>query len=592
MSAAVVGQCRVESRPDRRRGRATARPATATGARRRQPRRADGDARRRREAADDGAGPRGGRDAATAGCARRAGAVAPAPARRRLAPPARAGDVGRLAEAAAPRGARWRRGPPRPARPEARTRISSPRRTPSVATPLRLRALTGPRPEVTSVTVTSASKPAAVRTSAAAGRACSPSGFATVSRSSSCGPASRQRPRRAGRVVAAAPRPDAGRPPAPAARPWPPGRRAPPAATCPERSPSPAATAAATAPSTNGAAVSRTRAAALLGQQIQGHLRREHGAAEVHEDQHAVVGPDLVDGSRDPRGVGAERRRRAGPGRRRRRCAAPRRPSGRRARPRPRRAWRCGRRGPARPRCTVTPAAAGLARCPARAASVSGRRLQQQPRRRRARILVAGAALAEVAGAPLARHQRDGRQHALLGGVGRRAQGVAQRPSGRGGLVERRRRRQERVDHRLVARLGLAAHLHALDAGPEGGGPARQVQLGRVAGRLAHLQEERAVQRAGRAADGRDQRHPDRLQERADVGRRRGRAGGAGPAPGGAGALPAEPAPSFAATACMPRSMLMPWSASPMAASSVGEVLAVLGRRGRERPQPGGDRPS
>ena len=65
--------------------------------------------------------------------------------------------------------------------PEARTRISSPWRTPRVATAFRLRALAGPRPVVTLATLTSASKPAAVRTSIAAGRAWSPDAFSTVS---------------------------------------------------------------------------------------------------------------------------------------------------------------------------------------------------------------------------------------------------------------------------------------------------------------------------------------------------------------------------------------------------------------------------
>src|SRR5205085_6689485 len=90
---------------------------------------------------------------------------------------------------------------------------------------------------------------------------------------------------------------------------------------------------------------------------------------------------------------------------------------------------------------------------------------QQQVRRGRARVLVAGAALAQVAGAALAGHQRDRRLHARLGGVGGGGE--------RGGLVaavgllERLQRRQQRVHHRLVLALGLAARLDALDAGLE-----------------------------------------------------------------------------------------------------------------------------
>ena len=86
------------------------------------------------------------------------------------------------------------------------------------------------------------------------------------------------------------------------------------------------------------------------------------------------------------------------------------------------------------------------------------------------------------------------------------------------------------------------------DAGPLGRRQRRPLR-----GRLAHLEEERPVQRPGRAADRGHQRHAGGLEERPerDVLRRSVRGSG-----------------SFAATACMPRSMLTPWSASPMAASS------------------------
>src|SRR4051794_38817252 len=108
-----------------------------------------------------------------------------------------------------------------------------------------------------------------------------------------------------------------------------------------------------------------------------------------------------------------------------------------------------------------------LVRSAGRAAACGGLRggLEQQVRRRRTGVLMAGAALAEVARTALARHHRHGSLHALAGGIGR--------PLERGGDVvaavpaQRLERRSERVQHRLVARLGLAALDHALHAGVE-----------------------------------------------------------------------------------------------------------------------------
>jgi hypothetical protein len=68
--------------------------------------------------------------------------------------------------------------------PAAWTTIASPWRTPSVISADRLRASAGPRPVVSSATVTAASKRAAVSTKRAAGRACRPSLFGTSRRSS------------------------------------------------------------------------------------------------------------------------------------------------------------------------------------------------------------------------------------------------------------------------------------------------------------------------------------------------------------------------------------------------------------------------
>ena len=47
--------------------------------------------------------------------------------------------------------------------------------------------------------------------------------------------------------------------------------------------------------------------APLLGQEVERHLRRQHGAAEVHQDQHAVGRPRLADGARHENGVGTQR---------------------------------------------------------------------------------------------------------------------------------------------------------------------------------------------------------------------------------------------------------------------------------------------
>ena len=46
--------------------------------------------------------------------------------------------------------------------------------------------------------------------------------------------------------------------------------------------------------------------APLVAEQVQGQLGREDGAAEVHQDQHAVVRPDVLDRREHPGGVGAQ----------------------------------------------------------------------------------------------------------------------------------------------------------------------------------------------------------------------------------------------------------------------------------------------
>src|SRR4051812_16553682 len=120
-----------------------------------------------------------------------------------------------------------------------------------------------------------------------------------------------------------------------------------------------------------------------------------------------------------------------------------------------------------------------LGRSAGRAAAPDGLRdgLEQQVRRGRTGVLVAGAALAQVAGAAFSGDQGDGRLHALAGGL--------RRPPERAGdirvvagLPEDLERRAERVEHRLVARLGLAALDHALDARVERRREPGQVEVG------------------------------------------------------------------------------------------------------------------
>ena len=97
----------------------------------------------------------------------------------------------------------------------------------------------------------------------------------------------------------------------------------------------------------------------------------------------------------------------------------------------------------------------------------------QEGARCRARVLVARAALAEVARAALARDERDRGPGALLRRVG--APGRA--PSAKDAPLRERARAapsaagMERVHHGLVARLGLAARPHAGDGRPRGTPP-------------------------------------------------------------------------------------------------------------------------
>ena len=125
------------------------------------------------------------------------------------------------------------------------------------------------------------------------------------------------------------------------------------------------------------------------------------------------------------------------------------------------------------------------------------------------------AALAEVAGAALAGDERNRRPHALLGPLVGRPQPLVEI----GGAFERLDRGDERVDHRLVAGLRLAACLHALQGRAPRGGPAGQVDPFLPGQSAPHLQEQRAVERPRGAADARHERHGHGLEHGAGVGR-------------------------------------------------------------------------
>src|SRR5213593_3190765 len=96
-----------------------------------------------------------------------------------------------------------------------------------------------------------------------------------------------------------------------------------------------------------------------------------------------------------------------------------------------------------------------------------GSRPHQHPRGCRARILVPGAPFAEVTRATLAGDERDRRLHALLGRRGGRGERLPEGGAVFDGAVQRISSGCERVEHRLVAELGLATRADALDAGAD-----------------------------------------------------------------------------------------------------------------------------
>ena len=125
-----------------------------------------------------------------------------------------------------------------------------------------------------------------------------------------------------------------------------------------------------------------------------------------------------------------------------------------------------------------------------------GGRFEQQGDGRRARILMAHAALAEVAGPALARQHRRRRVPTRRGGVAGELQRGGQRLVLAEGGVQRVDGRRQRVVHRLVAGPGLAAVDDAAEPGPQRGREVgRRDGLG-VAERAAHPQEEGPEQRA------------------------------------------------------------------------------------------------
>ena len=248
--------------------------------------------------------------------------------------------------------------------PAAVTSSSSPCSAPSSETAVRLRALTGPRALVRSATVTCASNRPAVRTSRAAGRACSPSAGVTVTRIVAAGAERRPRPpatrssrsrsrHRLRRTPCARP----SRPPS--CRAGDHGARAGLAAALfpelrrlglePAARRLGARLQRVAEPGRHGrrhGALHQRRgrqqhlAAPFVVEQVQRELRGEQRAAQVHEHQHAVVRPGVRrwPGPRERRRCPARPARRA---RRPARCARPARPSAPRVARRRRRSRRC-----------------------------------------------------------------------------------------------------------------------------------------------------------------------------------------------------------------------------------------------------------
>ena len=148
---------------------------------------------------------------------------------------------------------------------------------------------------------------------------------------------------------------------------------------------------------------------------------------------------------------------------------------------------------------------------------VRRRDLQHRGERGRARVLVAEAALAEIARAALGGDDGLGIFHALLrGGHGVRERVLRALARVQRGF-ERVARGDHGVEHRLFPGDGLAAQLHARDERVQDREKILRVQLRLPGQRLARLHECRAVERPGRAADRRHEGHTGSLEHGADV---------------------------------------------------------------------------
>ena len=125
--------------------------------------------------------------------------------------------------------------------------------------------------------------------------------------------------------------------------------------------------------------------------------------------------------------------------------------------------------------------------------------------------------------------------------------------------------RGEGVEHRLVAGLGLAAGDDAVEPGPQRLGERLGVEASSTSPAAVAIRRKN-VPYSGPLAPPTvlHQRHPDLLEQR-------GRVGGRAP----------RRSSSAATTAVMPRSMLAPWSASPIAESSSVSSSLLLARRAR-----------
>ena len=111
-----------------------------------------------------------------------------------------------------------------------------------------------------------------------------------------------------------------------------------------------------------------------------------------------------------------------------------------------------------------------------------------------------GAALTQITGATLARDQRDGTEHALLGSLFR----LAQRANHIGPIGNRQfkrfQTRIQAVKHRFIPWNSFSSSCYAFDPRLQCRGPVRQGQLKLAGGRCPHLQEKCALERPAGAA--------------------------------------------------------------------------------------------